>query len=71
MIEYLGKSRIEKYVEKFEKNSENSQDEKKVNEIKLMFVQEKIQDCMMRKTLLTLRKLLIKEILEDIHLVQV
>jgi RNA recognition motif-containing protein len=70
MIEYLGKSRIEKYVEKsrmekFEKNTENSEDEKKSNEIKMMFVQEKIQDCMMRKQSDDTRKKLSKIMLNS------
>jgi hypothetical protein len=70
MIEYLGKSRIEKYLEKsrmekFEKNSENAQEEKKSNEIKMMFVQEKIQDCMMRKQSDDTRKKLSKIMLNS------
>ena len=70
MIEYLGKSRIEKYleksrIEKFEKTSENAQEEKKANEIKVLFVQEKIQDCMMRKQSDDTRKKLAKIMLNS------
>jgi hypothetical protein len=61
IIENLGKSRIDK----FEKNTENSQEEKKSNEIKLMFVQEKIQDCMMNKQSDAARKKIAKIMLNS------